>query len=189
MIRLADFDAQFAKHLENTRRWHAFRMIAADLIARGRPVNIVETGCARQPDNWAGDGQSTLVWDWLLDKLGGTGLSMDISAANCHAAAAQVTHFKIACVDSVVGLRTMVKPETLDFLYLDSYDLTETIDSPTHHLAELASVYPRLPSGCLIAVDDCINEQYGKHRFVREWLNRLGVEPMLRGYVTVWRKP
>ncbi len=59
MIRLADFDAQFAKHLANTRRWGAFRMIVADLIARGRPVNIVETGCARQPDNWAGDGQST----------------------------------------------------------------------------------------------------------------------------------
>jgi len=64
----------------------------------------------------------------------------------------------------------MVKPETLDFLYLDSYDLTETIDSPTHHLAELASVYPRLPSGCLIAVDDCVSEQHGKHRFVRDWL-------------------
>jgi hypothetical protein len=189
MIRLADFDAEFAKHLENTRRWGAFRMIVADLIARGRAVNIVETGCARQPDNWAGDGQSTLVWDWLLDKVGGTGLSMDISQENCAAAATQVQHFKVACVDSVVGLRTMVKPETIDFLYLDSYDLTETIESPTHHLAELASVYARLPSGCLIAVDDCVSEQHGKHRFIRDWLARMDVQPMLRGYVTVWRKP
>jgi cephalosporin hydroxylase len=189
MITLADFDAQFSKHLGNTRRWEPFRNIAADLIARGRPVNIVETGCARQPDNWAGDGQSTLVWDWLLDNLGGTGLSMDINEANCHAAAAQVKHVKIACVDSVVGLRVIVQPETIDFLYLDSYDLTETIDSPTHHLAELTSVYPRLPSGCIIAVDDCVTEQYGKHRFVRDFLARMGVEPVLRGYVTVWVKP
>ena len=120
MIRLADFDAEFSGRLENTRRWHAFRMIVADLIARGRHVNIVETGCARQIDNWTGDGQSTLVWDWLLDKVGGTGLSMDISNANCRAAASQVQHFKVACVDSVVGLRTMVKPEEIDFLYLDS---------------------------------------------------------------------
>ena len=142
MITLADFDKKFMKYLGSTRRWGAFRTIVADLIARGRPVNIVETGCAREPDNWAGDGQSTLVWDWLLDNLGGTGLSMDINEDNCRAAASQVQHFKVACVDSVVGLRTMVKPETLDFLYLDSYDLTETIDSPTHHLAELASVYP-----------------------------------------------
>jgi hypothetical protein len=189
MITLADFDAEFARHLDNTRRWGAFRTIVANLIARGRPVKIVETGCARQPDNWAGDGQSTLVWDWLLDKVGGTGLSMDISKENCAAAAAQVQHFKVACVDSVVGLRTMVTPEEIDFLYLDSYDLTETIDSPTHHLAELASVYPRLSSGCLIAVDDCVNEQYGKHRFVLQWLSRMGVEPLLRGYVTVWVKP
>lgn len=189
MITLADFDAKFARHLDTTRRWLPFRMIAADLIARGRPVNIVETGCARQPDNWAGDGQSTLVWDWILDKVGGTGLSMDINDANCRAAASQVQHFKVACVDSVVGLRTIVEPETLDFLYLDSYDLTETIDSPTHHLAELTSVYPRLPSGCIIAVDDCVTEQYGKHRFVRDFLARMGVEPVLRGYVTVWVKP
>jgi len=189
MIRLADFDVEFERHLGNTRRWGAFRTIIADLIARGRPVNIVETGCAREPNNWGGDGQSTLLWDWLLDKVGGTGLSMDISADNCKAAASQVKHFKVACVDSVVGLRTMVEPETVDFLYLDSYDLTETIDSPTHHLAELAAVYARLPSGCLIAVDDCVSEQHGKHRFVRDFLARLGVHPLLRGYVTIWVKP
>lgn len=189
MITLADFDAQFEKRLGNTRRWHPFRTIVADLIARGRPVNIVETGCAREIGNWHGDGQSTLVWDWLLDKVGGTGLSMDISPENCHAAASQVQHFKVACVDSVVGLRTMVKPEEIDFLYLDSFDLTETIDSPTHHLAELTSVYARLQSGCLIAVDDCVSEQHGKHRFVRDFLTRLGVQPVVRGYVTVWVKP
>jgi len=188
-MTLADFDAKFARHLDNTRRWQAFRIIADDLMARGRPISIVETGCARQPDNWAGDGQSTLVWDWLLDKVGGTGLSMDISKENCAAAAAQVQHFKVACVDSVVGLRTMVQPETIDFLYLDSFDLTDGIESPTHHLAELTSVYPRLPSGCLIAVDDCKNEEQGKHRFVRDWLDRIGVPPIYRSYVTVWRKP
>lgn len=189
MISIADFDAEFSRRLERTQRWHAFRMIVAELIARGRPVNIVETGCAREPGNWDGDGQSTLVWDWLLDKVGGTGLSMDINPSHCEAAAAQVWNFKVACVDSVVGLRTMVQPETLDFVYLDSYDLTETIDSPTHHLAELASVYARLPSGCIIAVDDCVNEQYGKHRFIRDWLLRMGIEPALRGYVTIWLKP
>ena len=188
-MTLADFDAKFARHLDNTRRWQAFRIIADDLIRRKRPVNIVETGCARQPDNWAGDGQSTLVWDWLIHKVGGTGLSMDISKENCAAAAAQVQHFKVACVDSVVGLRTMVQPEKIDFLYLDSYDLTDGIESPTHHLAELTSIYPRLPSGCIIAVDDCKSETHGKHRFVRDWLLSLGVRPLLESYVTVWRKP
>ena len=92
-------------------------------------------------------------------------------------------------MDSVVGLRTLVEAKNIDFLYLDSYDLTETIDSPLHHLAELASVYAALPSGCLIAIDDCVDEQHGKHRFVRDFLSRLGVEPVLPSYVTVWRKP
>jgi hypothetical protein len=188
-MTLVDFDAKFARHLDNTRRWQAFRIIADDLMARGRPISIVETGCARQPDNWSGDGQSTLVWDWLLDKVGGTGLSMDISKENCAAAAAQVQHFKVACVDSVVGLRTMVTPETIDFLYLDSYDVSPGIESPTHHLAELTSIYPRLPSGCLIAVDDCKVNGNGKDRFVKAWLRSLGVEPIQDSYVTVWRKP
>jgi hypothetical protein len=188
-VSAQDFERVFKPRLGTSRRWAAFQLIASYLILRNRPVNIAETGCARQVDNWDGDGQSTLVWDWILEQVGGTGISMDISDASCRYAASQVRHFKVACVDSVVGLRTMVKPETLDFLYLDSYDLTETIDSPTHHLAELTSVYPRLPSGCLIAVDDCVNEQHGKHRFVRDWLQGLGVRPLLESYVTVWRKP
>lgn len=188
-MTITEFDKAFSQELSNTRRWEAFTLIASDLLGRKRPLYIVETGCARQPGNWSGDGQSTLVWDWLLDQVGGTGLAMDISKENCAVAASQVTQFKVACVDSVVGLRTMVTPETIDFLYLDSYDLTDTIDSPLHHLAELASVYAQLPSGCLIAIDDCVDEQHGKHRFVRDFLSRIGVEPVLRSYVTVWRKP
>ena len=188
-MTIANFDTTFSPQLSNTRRWDAFRLIAEDLLSRGRPLYIVETGCARQENNWSGDGQSTLVWDWLLDQVGGTGLTMDISKENCAVAAAQVEHFKVACIDSVVGLRTMVQSDKIDLLYLDSYDLTETIDSPLHHLAELAAVYAGLPSGCLIAIDDCVDEQHGKHRFVRDFLSRLGVEPVLRSYVTVWRKP
>jgi hypothetical protein len=188
-MSIQDFDARFEKVLGNTLRWQAFRAIAADLIARGHPVHIAETGCARMTDNWGGDGQSTLVWDWLLGELGGTGISMDISRENALHAAAQVEHMNVANVDSVIGLRTLVQPGRLDLLYLDSYDLTDGIESPTHHLAELTSVYPLLSSGCLIAVDDCVSEQHGKHRFVRDWLSRLGVEPLVRSYVTVWVKP
>jgi hypothetical protein len=100
-----------------------------------------------------------------------------------------VSRAEIVQCDSVVGLRTTDNADKIDLLYLDSYDLTDTIDSPLHHLAELASIYAALPSGCLIAIDDCIDEQHGKHRFVRDFLSRLGVEPVLRSYVTVWCKP
>jgi cephalosporin hydroxylase len=188
-MSIAEWELTFSAVLGPSRRWDAFRLIANDLIARRRPLYIVETGCARLADNWLGDGQSTLVWDWLLTKQGGEGWAFDIDETATRYAASRVSQMKIAQVDSIIGLRTTVEVGKIDFLYLDSFDLVEGIESPTHHLAELTSVYPQLPSGCLIAVDDCVDEEYGKHRFVRDWLSRLGIEPVLRSYVTVWRKP
>jgi SAM-dependent methyltransferase len=188
-MTISDFDRQFARVLGFSRRWQAFRLIAEELIQKGRPVHILETGCARQTDNWDGDGQSTLVWDFLINALGGSAVSFDISPQSVEYAKSRVSKAEVRCIDSVIGLRQYQHVELLDLVYLDSYDLTDGIESPTHHLAELTSIYPRLPSGCLIAVDDCVNEQHGKHRFVRDWLSTLGLEPLVRSYITVWRKP
>lgn len=188
-MTIQDFDAHFEKVLGRTRRWEAFRLMAEELIAKGRPVHIAETGCARQVENWDGDGQSTRIWDWMIEHLGGTAISLDISPASVKYARSTSPRVDVREIDSVVGLRTIVRTLELDLLYLDSYDLTDGIESPTHHLAELTSIYPRLPSGCLIAVDDCVDEGHGKHRFVRDWLSSLGVQPIVRSYITVWRKP
>jgi len=188
-MSLQAFDDKFGKALASTRRWEAFRLIAEELIAKSRPVHILETGCARQSENWFGDGQSTLVWDFLINQLGGSAVSYDISPASVEYAKSNVSKAEVRCIDSVIGLRQYQHTELLDLVYLDSYDLTDGIESPTHHLAELTSIYPRLASGCLIAVDDCKDEQHGKHRFVRDWLSTLGVQPIVRSYITVWRKP
>ena len=188
-MTLADFDKAFSEALSNTRRWEAFTLIAEDLIARGRPLYIVETGCARQQGNWGGDGLSTVLWDWIITRTGGRSVTYEINHLNIIEGRKMVSKAEIVQCDSVVGLRTTETPDKIDLLYLDSYDLTDTIDSPLHHLAELASIYAQLPSGSLIAIDDCVDEQHGKHRFVRDFLTRLGVEPVLRSYVTVWRKP
>lgn len=188
-MTFADFDKAFSGELSNTRRWDAFSLIAEDLIARGRPLYIIETGCARQVGNWSGDGLSTVLWDWLITRAGGRSITYEINHKNILEGRKMVSKAEIVQCDSVVGLRNTENQDTIDLLYLDSYDLTETIDSPLHHLAELASIYAALPSGCLIAIDDCVDEQHGKHRFVRDFLSRLGVEPVLRSYITVWRKP
>lgn len=181
------FGDLFRRRLE--RRAIAFEFIYHRLASLERPVKIVETGCARQVDNWGGDGQSTLVWDWILQQVGGSGVSFDISPESVAYAQAQVSLMVVKQQDSVIGLREITEPEQIDFLYLDSFDLTDGIDSPTHHLAELTSVYHRLRSGCVIAVDDCVNEQHGKHRFVRGWLASMGVQPIIESYVSVWVKP
>ena len=44
-------------------REKTFRRIFQYLDLIDGPVIIVETGCARLKDNWAGDGQSTLMFD------------------------------------------------------------------------------------------------------------------------------
>ena len=188
-MSLAEFDRAFRSKVGEDRRWAGFKLIAYYLLAKQEPVHIVETGCARQVNNWCGDGQSTQVWNWIVERTGGSITSFDINP-NCVAYAKSVAPLvDVQCIDSVQGLRMIPHPEKLDFLYLDSFDLTDGIESPTHHLAELASIYPRLKSGCVVAVDDCKSETHGKHRFVKAWLSSLGVQPILESYVTVWRKP
>ena len=188
-MSLAEFDRAFKRAVGEEHRWPAFKTIAYYLLAKQGPVHIAETGCARERDNWYGDGQSTQVWNWIIERTGGSAVSFDINP-NCVAYAKTVAPLvDVQCIDSVQGLRLIPHPERLDFLYLDSFDLTDGIESPTHHLAELTSIYPRLPSGCLIAVDDCKVNGNGKDRFVRAWLSSLGVEPIQDSYVTVWRKP
>ena len=188
-MSLAEFDREFRRKLGEDRRWHGFKTIADYLLAKQEPVHIVETGCARQVDNWCGDGQSTQVWNWIVSRTGGSITSFDINPSAVAYAKSVAPLADIHCIDSVQGLRQMPNPERIDFLYLDSFDLTAGIESPTHHLAELTSIYPRLKSGCVIAVDDCKSYEHGKHRFVRDWLMILGVRPLLESYVTVWRKP
>lgn len=77
-------------------------------------------------------------------------------------------------------------------LYLDSMDLYgaphEMAQSALHHAGELAACYSRLPSGCLIAVDDC-KEPIGKHTIVKAFFDAAGIKPEFSGYITIWRKP
>lgn len=184
------FDIAFGAQLANTARWQAFRFIAAALLEKRRPVGIVETGCLRQVGNWAGDGQSTAVWDWLIGRVGGYGHSYDISPDSVAAARSQVRYVTVHQQDSVAALATFPQADTIDLLYLDSYDWSAESDaSARHHRAELEAIYGRLRPGCLIAVDDCFSETAGKHALVLPWLAERGVQPIVTGYVTVWQKP
>ena len=71
-MSLAEFDREFRSKVGEDRRWAGFKLIAYYLLAKQEPVHIVETGCARQVDNWCGDGQSTQVWNWIVERTGGS---------------------------------------------------------------------------------------------------------------------
>jgi len=183
------FLQDFYPLLGQTARWQGFNYIVTDLLRRPAPI-IVETGTLRQPGNWAGDGQSTRVWDWLARKHAALVLSCDINFEYCQTAAKLCPAVEVICADSITFLRGYLPP-TISLLYLDAFDYTPGVEisSMMHHAGELAAVWDRLPKGALIAIDDCHSDNNGKHALVKQMLKCFGTAPELESYIHVWRKP
>jgi len=159
---------------------------------------IVETGCARQENNYEGDGLSTLLFDKYINEYGGYLAAVDISPVSIQFALSHMVcpRTKIVQSDSVDFLKMLntdlqhdrVK---IDFLYLDSFDWTEQlqVESATHHLKELEAIMPSLKPGALIGVDDnwkIGNTRVGKGWMVLDYLASLGMRPVFDGYQIFW---
>lgn len=183
------------QHGKQFQRWDSFEYIAKDLFARGRPVNIVETGSLRTEHDWMGHGQSSLLWDFIVEKTKGKGFSVDINHEVVEFARARSKNLSFIHADSVTYLRSLSQDpfaKTIDLLYLDSCDWSKEnhIESCLHHMGELAMIYDKLPSGCIIAVDDCHNENQGKHVIVRNFFRDIiKIQPVCLTHVAVWKKP
>jgi trans-aconitate methyltransferase len=154
---------------------------------------IIETGTAREKDNWCGDGQSTLIWDWVLGKYpNAKGISIDIDREAIELAASQTSRISYGVGDSVFALNNLDWSWKRDckVLYLDSFDLDKENPLPSsfHHMKEMVSIFGALPSGCLVAVDDCVSDKVGKHLYVKAFFDSIGIEPFLEGYITAWIK-
>ena len=180
---------EFKPLLGVTPRLEGFCYLVRVLLQREKPV-IIETWTLRELDNWVGDGQSTRIWDWVVRKTGGQAVSGDCSWEACNLAELACPNVGIFKVDSVVWLREagFGKPS---LLYLDSYDyhLGQELNACMHQVAELAAIWDRLPSGCLIASDDSHGPNAGKPALTRRVFQALGIEPVVDGYIVVWRKP
>jgi hypothetical protein len=115
-------DKQY-RHLSDSR-WSTFK-IAMNLFAQRNLSVVVETGCARLPDDWGG-GQSTLLFGELCSKVeGGRLYTVDINKRNIEMCQTITTKFKgiitYTVQDSVEYLLNFQEP-LIDLLYLDSYD-------------------------------------------------------------------
>lgn len=94
---------------------------ALNLLAPG--ANIVETGCVRVDDNWAGDGMSTVVFGEWVTQHGGHLWTVDIDPANLATAQRLTSEYRdidFHLGDSVAFLAALDEP--IDLLYLDSLD-------------------------------------------------------------------
>jgi Methyltransferase domain len=196
-------------------RAESFAKMFEHLDTFDRPVGIVETGCTRQPGNWQGDGNSTL----LFDRYAQTHESSTVASVDISAEATRICRTLVSkCVvvhegDSVKFLRRLAdRPRGadpgIDLLYLDSFDLNtaDTLPSALHHMKELLAVAPALRPDTLVVVDDCMLSLIalptaggaltllqparidGKARFVADYAQHVGAELAFQGYQCGWLK-
>lgn len=150
---------------------------------------IVETGCARQEDNYHGDGQSSLLFDKYINEYGGGFITVDIGEKEV-----EYCKSKMTCKNTTVvrddslnflrGLNSVLLSQNIkiDFLYLDAEGGS---DIAMHTLEELKIIMPSLREGCLIGVDD----GPGKCRYVTEYFQSLNPpkSPVFSGYQTFYK--
>lgn len=167
---------------------------------------IVETGCAREMDNYTGDGQSSLLFDKYINKYGGEFYTVDISQESTDYCRSRMTCEKSVVItnDSITELKKFnrwfqERDKKIDFLYLDSFDAPQdkpevVFQSAIHHLFELLTIAPSLKNGALIGVDDNWIEQVddkhylmGKGQVIFDYMRKTGREPIHQGYQIFWR--
>lgn len=185
------------KHLQElvnktTKRAPSFAMMINHVGNINDPL-IVETGCARQEDNFEGDGMSTTIFDTFVDYHGGEFYSVDINPENVRFAVSKSKKAKISCSDSVKFLHQQAKVWTsqnrkIDLLYLDSFDFDMSNPHPSslHHIFELTAIMPCLKEGTMICVDDNFGT-IGKGGYVKEFMDLLGCQREYDGYQWVWK--
>jgi hypothetical protein len=163
---------------------------------------IVETGCARQENNYEGDGQSSLLFDKYIHQYGGNFWTVDISSQSV-----------LYCLQNIVSERTLVHEmdsifflkelndqllsmnKKIDFLYLDSFDAPRdnpevVFISALHHLYELMAIMPSLKQNALIGVDDNWNENgqmKGKGQLIADYMSKINNHPVLNSYQMLWK--
>lgn len=185
---LDTFDAYLAPLLNH--RAVTFRAVFSRLVALGKPLTIVETGCLRELRNFAGDGQSTFLFDCLVASCGGSVWSVDISQISLAAArSATSPNVHLVLNDSVAFLGSFGRP--IDFLYLDSVELdgNEPLISARHHLHELCGAMRWLKSGAIVMVDDTwlvAGKPFGKGMLVAEHMAMIGASLIAEGYQMAW---
>ena len=169
-----------------------FRAVIREALCMG-VRSIVETGCIRKPDNWSGDGQSTVIWeDYVSQYSDSRFTTIDINQAAIDTARECCPEATCIVSDSVTEL---AKPgPNIDPLYLDSFDLDMSNPEPAamHCLFEFCAARPRLSKGSIVFIDDSPmgpDGVGGKGVYVAKWFEQIGIVPFTWGYQVAWILP
>jgi predicted O-methyltransferase YrrM len=179
------FDAEYAPKLGH--RAPTFRAALMKLRANQGKL-IVESGTARQAENWGGDGQSTVLFAEYGRKFLAALVSIDTDPRACEIAQATIkarmrpVHVSIRCGDARAEIDAINAP--IDLLYLDSLDFKEHDPEPSQiqALAEFDAAEPWLHVESLVLIDDCALPHGGKGGMVIPEMERRGWHVLASGY-------
>ncbi len=176
-------------------RAEGFGVIFDALRDYGACPVIVETGCLRIPGNWAGDGQSTFMFDAFAQETSGSVISVDVAEESiatarraCGGSTQLIWNDSVAALNAIGSL--VSKPVAL--LYLNSYDFDEAdpLPSAIHHAIEFMAARRLIGARTIIAVDDyALGREGGKGMIVDRYLDGIGVKPLYQGYQKIWQLP
>jgi len=143
----------------------SFRKIFQYLDTWEEPVTIVETGCTRIPNNWAGDGQSTILFEHYAQHNHPDAVvhSIDLdpkAVKNCQTMVGErvILHQgDSVAILPLLAKRLNAEKRGIALLYLDSFDLDLKAPTPSavHHIKELVSIVSAITQKTLVVVDDC----------------------------------
>ena len=181
-------------------RQTGFRLIADDLARRPFPV-VAETGCARTPGNWQGDGMSTLIWAFAHPHVHVWTFDIDPAAtATCRDLLLDAGVPDRALVQTRDGVNGLLDLDLrtrwthgVSLLYLDSLDvdMQHPHEAAQHTLNEFIAGRGLLRPGSLVAVDDNVRREdgvrVGKGMYVADFMARAGKDLLHDGYQLVWR--
>ncbi len=151
---------------------------------------VVETGTARDGTaNCLGDGCSTVIFaDWADDHDAQVfSVDIDPEALSCAAGAIPEKKHRVNFIesDSINFLKNF--GQTIDFLYLDSFDFESwnPLPSQQHHLAEIKAALPWLGENSIVMIDDCDLPDGGKGTLVIAYLIEKGWKIIADGYQVI----
>lgn len=180
------FDAHYTGLLGH--RAHTMRAALVRLKQTGGRL-IVESGCCRQEGNWAGDGQSTLVFAAYGRKFAAAVMSADVDPAAVRLAQRLVkehcgtdVHVTVRCGDAEREIAAVNQP--IDLLYLDSLDFRPQNPGPSQERAwrEFEAAEPWLHEESVVLIDDCDLPHGGKGGMLIPEMERRGWRVLMREY-------
>ncbi len=162
------------------------------LLSERKVKIIVETGTSRDGlKNTKGDGGATIVFGKWAQQNNAQMHSVDISEDSVKGSQREVDNqglndsVTVHLNDSLTFLKTF--SQSVDFLYLDSYDYSKTdkdiqTKSQEHHLQEFKIIEHKLHKNSIVLIDDCGLPGGGKGKTVIDYMVKKNWKVLINAY-------